>query len=355
MSRFWTDTVRRLTPYVPGEQRQGDGIVKLNTNENPYPPSPKVHQAIADVSGDELRRYPDPESVELCQTLAKYHGLSPDEVFVGNGSDEILALSFLGFFTGGQALQFPAISYSFYPVYCDLYDIEQRPVPLTEDFQIQLDDYAANEGCIIFPNPNAPTGRTVSRKSLVSLLQRHTEFLVLIDEAYIDFGEESAISLIKDFPNLMVSQTFSKGRSLAGMRIGAAYAQASVIEGLKRVKNSFNSYPVDVLAERAAIASIQDDDYFQKSVSAVIDTREECIKKLQDRDFEVLPSAANFVFARPTKQRAEEVYKALNENNILVRYWAKEPISQWLRISIGTPNDMTKLFAALDGLETDNS
>ena len=350
MSRFWTDTLRRLTPYTPGEQRQGDDIVKLNTNENPYPPSPAVHQALIAVTGDELRRYPDPESTELCQTLADYHELQLDEVFVGNGSDEILALSFLGFFTGGPALQYPAISYSFYPVYCDLYDIAQRQVPLTDEFEIQLDDYAVNEGCIIFPNPNAPTGRALSRKAIRTLLEQHTEYLLVVDEAYIDFGAESAIPLIKEFPNLLVIQTFSKGRSLAGMRIGAAFAQASLIEGLKRVKNSFNSYPIDVLAECAAIASLNDDDYFKKSVSAVVETRDDCVRQLQARDFDVLPSAANFVFARPTKLPAKAVFDALNKRNILVRYWSREPIDEWLRISIGTPQDMAKMFTALDEL-----
>ncbi len=350
MSRFWTDTVRRLTPYVPGEQRQGVGIVKLNTNENPYPPSKAVFKAVAAVTGDELRRYPDPESTELCQTLADYHGLDLDQVFVGNGSDEILALSFLGFFTGGPALQYPAISYSFYPVYCDLYDIPQQPIQLTDEFEIELDNYMANKGCIIFPNPNAPTGRALSRKAIRTLLERHTEHLVVVDEAYIDFGAETAIPLIKEFPNLLVSQTFSKGRSLAGMRVGSAFAQAPLIEGLKRVKNSFNSYPIDVLAQRAAVASLKDDDHFRQTISAVIDTRTECIRELQLRGFDVLPSAANFVFARPTLRSAKAVFEALNEQNILVRYWSREPITEWLRISIGTPQDMARMFAALDAL-----
>jgi len=350
MSRFWTDTVRRLTPYVPGEQRQGDDIVKLNTNENPYPPAPAVHRAIAGVNGDELRRYPDPESKTLCQTLADYHDLDVDEVFVGNGSDEILALSFKGYFSGGPTLQFPAVSYSFYPVYCDLYDIPQTQVPLGDEFELLLERFAVNEGGIIFPNPNAPTGRAVSRQAISDLLERHTEHVLVVDEAYIDFGGESVIPLIKKYPNLIVSQTFSKGRSLAGMRIGAAFAQASLIDGLKRVKNSFNSYPVDVIAERAAIASLQDESYFKKVVSAVIETREECVRQLQVRGFDVLPSAANFVFARPTKHTAQLVFDVLNKQNILVRYWSREPISEWLRISIGTPEDMEKMFAALDEL-----
>lgn len=350
MSRFWTDTVRRLTPYVPGEQRRGDDIVKLNTNENPYPPAPAVHRAIAGVNGDELRRYPDPDSKTLCQTLADYHDLDVDEVFVGNGSDEILALSFQGFFSGGPTLQFPAVSYSFYPVYCDLYNIPQSQVSLGNEFELLLEHFAVNEGGIIFPNPNAPTGRAVSRQAISDLLERHTEHVLVVDEAYIDFGGESVIPLIKKYPNLIVSQTFSKGRSLAGMRIGAAFAQPALIDGLKRVKNSFNSYPVDVIAERAAIASLQDENYFKKVVSAVIETREECVRQLQVRGFDVLPSAANFVFARPTKHTAQLVFDVLNKQNILVRYWSREPISEWLRISIGTPEDMEKMFAALDEL-----
>ena len=239
MTDFWTDTVRRLTPYVPGEQRSGSDIVKLNTNENPYPPSPMVIKALQAVTGDALRRYPDPESVALRATLAEYHGLNINQVFVGNGSDEILALAFLAYFTSGKALQFPDISYSFYPVYCDLYGIEARTIALEDDYSLDLDRFEANAGGIIFPNPNAPTARKVSLAAVSTLLDRHTGQVLLVDEAYADFGAQSALSLIDQYPNLLVSQSFSKGRSLAGLRLGVAFGHAHLIEGLQRVKNSF--------------------------------------------------------------------------------------------------------------------
>lgn len=261
MTIFWTETVNRLTPYVPGEQRSGAGIVKLNTNENPYPPSPRVLETIRSVSGDQLRRYPDPESVALRSAIADYHELDVNQVFVGNGSDEILALAFLAYFTNHRVLQFPDISYSFYPVYCDLYGIETRRVPLDEDYQLRMEQFEANAGGIVFPNPNAPTARAIEKTAIEALLERHTEQVLLVDEAYADFGTTSVISLVKRFPNLLVSQTFSKGRSLAGMRLGVALAHPALIEGLQRVKNSFNSYPVDALAQAAGVASIADDDY----------------------------------------------------------------------------------------------
>jgi len=296
MSRYWSETVRRLTPYIPGEQRQGRNIVKLNTNENPYPPSARVLEAIAAVDGHALRCYPDPESTVLCQALADYHGLSPDQVHVGNGSDEILALSFQAYFTKGEALQFPQVSYSFYPVYCDLYGIEARSVPLAEDFSLELDAFAANKGGIVFPNPNAPTGCAVSRADIQKLLDRHTDEVLLVDEAYADLGAESVIELIKTYPNLLVSRTFSKGRSLAGMRLGAVFGNAALIDGLKRVKNSFNSYPVDALAQQAGIASLADESAYQDTLSRVVATREALVEGLLKRGFEVLPSAANFLF-----------------------------------------------------------
>lgn len=347
MNQFWTETVRRLSPYVPGEQRHGDDIVKLNTNENPWPPSAKVLAAIAAIDGDALRRYPDPESIELCTALAKYHGLELEQVFVGNGSDEILALAFHAYFTGGQGLQYPAISYSFYPVYCDLYGIEKRPVELSDQYSLNLDKFRVNDGGIVFPNPNAPTARAVSRASIESLLKRHTQQVVLVDEAYADFGAESVIPLINDYPNLLVCHTFSKGRSLAGLRLGVAYGDAGLIEGLRRVKNSFNSYPVDALAQQAGIASIQDDDHYQQTVAKIVATREWLVGELEQRQFSVLPSAANFVFVSPSGS-ALELFNILNEAGILVRYWPGSPIDQWLRISIGTDAEMQQLLDVID-------
>lgn len=348
MSVFWTDTVNRLTPYVPGEQRSGRDIVKLNTNENPYPPSPLVLEAIAGVSGDDLRRYPDPESQRLRQTLADYHGLAPNQVFVGNGSDEILALAFLAYFTSGKVLQYPAISYSFYPVYCGLYGIDSRTIPLEADYSLNTDRFSVNTGAIVFPNPNAPTARSVSLNAVQGLLERHTEELVLIDEAYADFGAQSAISLVNHYPNLLVSRTFSKGRSLAGLRLGVAFGHEDLIEGLQRVKNSFNSYPVDAIAERAGIASINDESYYRKTIDAIITNREKSIEQLTQRGFEVLPSDANFVFAKQPHGDAAKLFAKLRDKGILVRHWNKPDVKEWLRISIGTPEQMNRLMSGID-------
>lgn len=348
MTNFWTETVSRLTPYVPGEQRSGAGIVKLNTNENPYPPSPRVMEAIAAVNGDQLRRYPDPESVELRTVLADYHGLDVSQVFVGNGSDEILALAFLAYFTNHRVLQFPDISYSFYPVYCDLYGIQARTVALDDDYVLPIERFEPNAGGIVFPNPNAPTSRSVEESAIAGLLVRHTEQVLLVDEAYADFGARSVVSLVKDFPNLLVSQTYSKGRSLAGMRLGVAFGHPTLIEGLQRVKNSFNSYPVDALAQVAGVASIGDETYYRSTLARILATRQQSVSDLQKRGFEVLPSSANFVFARPLEGDAGKVFARLNEAGVLVRYWDKPRLNQWLRISIGTDEEMNKLMNALD-------
>jgi histidinol-phosphate aminotransferase len=348
MTKFWTETVKRLTPYVPGEQRSGASIIKLNSNENPYPPAPSVLQAIHAVSRDQLRRYPDPESVELRTALAEYHGLELEQVFVGNGSDEILALAFQAFFTNGKSLQFPDISYSFYPVYCDLYGIKPQTIKLELDYSLDLDRFEANAGGIIFPNPNAPTASAVPAEAVSRLLERHTEEVLLVDEAYADFGGESVVGLIHQYPNLLVSQTFSKGRSLAGMRLGVAFGHPSLIEGLQRVKNSFNSYPVDALAQAAGIASIKDETYFRDILATIVKTRQQSVSDLQNRGFEVLPTAANFIFAKAPDGKAEAIFRKLNEAGVLVRYWNKPRLDQWLRITIGTPADMHMLMSCLD-------
>jgi len=348
MTDYWTDTVRRLTPYVPGEQRLGENIVKLNTNENPYPPSPMVIKALQSVSGDALRRYPDPESVSLRATLAEYHGLNINQVFVGNGSDEILALAFLAYFTGGKTLQFPDISYSFYPVYCDLYGIEARTIALEQDYSLDLDRFEANTGGIIFPNPNAPTACDVSLDAVSTLLDRHTEQVLLVDEAYADFGAQSALPLIDHYPNLLVSHTFSKGRSLAGMRLGVAFGHAHLIEGLQRIKNSFNSYPVDVLAQAAGIASISDDTYYRETINTIMVTRHRTTVALEAKGFEVLPSTANFIFVKPGDNDAAALFDSLSKAGVLVRYWSKPRLDQWLRISIGTATDMDRLLSCVN-------
>ena len=348
MTRYWTELARRLTPYVPGEQRSGANIVKLNTNENPYPPSPDVLTAISQVSGDELRRYPDPDATALREALARYHNVEPGQVFVGNGSDEILAMAFMAFFTGSRPLQFPDISYSFYPVYCDLLNITASTVALDDRFQLDLNSFSSDGGGIIFPNPNAPTAIDVDTASIEKLLGRTTDQVVLIDEAYADFGAASAVEFIDKYPNLLVSRTFSKGRSLAGLRLGVAIGDENLITALRCVKDSFNSYPVDAIAQAAGIASLNDEPYYRKTTEQIIQTRTHTIKQLESRSWQVLPAAANFVFASPQKENAADVFKYLSDEGILVRYWNKARLDQWVRISIGTDSEMAQLFAALD-------
>jgi len=350
MTQYQSKLVDRLNPYVPGEQRHGVDVVKLNTNENPYPPSPKVMQAIAEVSGDDLRRYPDPEATALCKALAEYEGVRPDQVYVANGSDETLGLAFMAFFTDKAALQFPQVSYSFYPVYCKLFNIEPNLIALNSDFSLDINAFTNAAGGICFPNPNAPTGLAVSKSDIESLLQRYTTGVVLVDEAYADFGSETSIGLIDQYPNLLVTRTFSKVRSLAGMRIGAAFGDAKLISAIASVKNSFNSYPLDAVAQAAAVASVADDAYYQNCKDRVIKTRTELSEALQARGFKVLDSAANFIFVSPvnTSVQASELFDGLNQHNILVRYWPQDPIKDWLRISIGTDDDTARLITAID-------
>ena len=352
MTRYWTELARRLTPYVPGEQRSGANIVKLNTNENPYPPSPAVLSAISQVSADAIRRYPDPDATALRESLATYHGLRPEQVFVGNGSDEILAMAFMAFFTGDKPLQFPDISYSFYPVYCDLLDITPATVALDNNYQLNLDSFDSDGGGIIFPNPNAPTAVDVKLTEIQKLLSTASEQVVLVDEAYADFGANSAVELIDNYPNLLVSRTFSKGRSMAGLRLGVALGDANLIAALRCVKDSFNSYPVDAIAQAAGIASLNDEHYYQQTVRQIIQTRTETVEQLRKRNWQVLPSSANFVFASPADDSASDIFDHLSNEGILVRYWNTDRLSRWLRISIGTDDEMTQLFAVLDQYAT---
>ncbi len=347
VSKYWSELARRLVPYVPGEQPKVQNLIKLNTNENPYPPSPAVIEAIDSFDKQRLRLYPDPNSDVLKAALADYYAVDKEQVFVGNGSDEVLALAFMAFFKQAQPILFPDISYSFYPVYCNLFEIEYRQLPLNEAFEIVLDEYADENGGIIFPNPNAPTGRVLRLEALRRLLQRNTESVVIVDEAYIDFGGESAIALVAEFPNLLVVQTFSKSRSLAGSRVGFAIGNAELIEGLERVKNSFNSYPLDMLAVAAAVAALEDRDYFEQSRQKIIASRDWLNIGLQQLGFEVIPSAANFVFARHPDHDAAGLFAALRERKILVRYFSKARIDQHLRITIGTQAEVEVLVAAL--------
>lgn len=350
MSRYWSAFVHNLQPYVPGEQPKMANLVKLNTNENPYGPSPKVLEAIQLGVSDRLRLYPDPGSQALKQAIADYYKVDTSNVFVGNGSDEVLGHIFHALFQHEPPLLFPDISYSFYPVYCQLYKIDYQTVPLTADFQIDVDDYLRDNGGIIFPNPNAPTGCPLGLDEIERLLQNNTDSVVVIDEAYIDFGGESAIALTQQYPNLLVTQTFSKSRSLAGLRIGFAVGHPDLIEALIRVKDSFNSYPLDSLAEAAAVAAIKDRAYFQATCDKVINSRDKLTTSLNELGFEVLPSAANFVFARHPDYDAAELAAGLRQQGVIVRHFKKRRIDQFLRITIGTPAENQHLLSVLDTL-----
>lgn len=347
VSKYWSELTRGLVPYVPGEQPKVQGLIKLNTNENPYPPSPAVTAAIGAFDTQRLRLYPDPNSDALKQALADYHAVSRGQVFVGNGSDEVLALAFMAFFKQPRPILFPDISYSFYPVYCRLFEIDYRRLPLNDAFEIVLADYPADNGGVIFPNPNAPTGRLLGLDQMRRFLERNIESAVIVDEAYIDFGGASAVSLIGEFPNLLVVQTFSKSRSLAGMRVGYAIGSVELIEGLERVKNSFNSYPLDMLALSAAVAALQDRDYFEQTRRQIIASRDWLEGELQQLGFEVLPSAANFIFVRHPQHDAAELFAALRQRNILVRHFSSPRIDQFLRITIGSRAQVEALVAAL--------
>ena len=336
MSKFWSPFVKDLVPYVPGEQPKIERLIKLNTNENPYGPSPKALAAMQAQINDNLRLYPDPNCDLLKQAVADYYSVGPQYVFVGNGSDEVLAHAFHGLFQHGKPLLFPDISYSFYPVYCGLYGIEQKPVALDEDFQICVADYQQPNGGIIFPNPNAPTGCLLELDKIEQILQANPDSVVLVDEAYIDFGGESAISLVKKYDNLLVTQTLSKSRALAGLRVGIAVGHPGLIEGLERIKNSFNSYPLDRAAIAGAAAAFADADYFHSTRNKVIASREWMIEELIGLGFEVLPSAANFVFARHVERDGAELAAQLREQGVLVRHFKQARIDQFLRITVGT-------------------
>lgn len=351
MSRFWSAVVHGLTPYVPGEQPKIDNLVKLNTNEHPYGPSPRALEAIRSATNDSLRLYPDPNADALKAALAQRHGVQPAHIFVGNGSDEVLAHAFMALLDQERPLWFPDITYSFYPVYCGLYGVAHKAIPLTEDYAIRAEDYLPQgdekAGAIIFPNPNAPTGRLLALAEIERIVAGNPDAVVLVDEAYVDFGGESAIALVNQYPNVLVVHTFSKSRSLAGLRVGFAVGHPALIEGLERVKNSFNSYPLDRLALAGAVASVADEDYFQDSCRKVIATREQLVTNLAALGFEVLPSAANFIFARHPQQDAAALAAALRQRAIIVRHFKQPRIDQFLRITVGTDAQCAVLVAAL--------
>lgn len=349
MSKFWSPEVRELTPYVPGEQPR-ERLIKLNTNENPYPPAPAVEAALREFPADHLRRYPDPTSLALREALAEELGVEAAQVFVGNGSDEVLALAFQAFFRQSRPLSMPTISYSFYPVYCRLYGVERRPHPLDDQWRVDLDAFPEEAGGVIFANPNAPSGHGHGREAIARLLERVTESVVLVDEAYVDFGGESAAPLVERYPNLLVTGTFSKSRSLAGLRLGYAVGSRELIEGLERVKDSFNSYPVDSLASALGIASLGDREHFEACREAVITTRERTRGRLESLGFEVLPSQTNFLLASHPEHDAAQLFVGLRERGVLVRHFNTDALRDHLRISIGTDDEMDSLIEALESL-----
>ena len=345
MSQFWSQRVQELDPYVPGEQPKNQQFIKLNTNENPYPASPKALEAMKQAVSGSLRLYPDPNADQLKQSIADFYQVDKTCVFVGNGSDEVLAHAFVALLKQDKPLLYPDISYSFYPVYCKLFGIEAIEVPLNESFEIDVQDYQQENGAIIFPNPNAPTGMALALDSVEQILKDNPTSVVLVDEAYVDFGGESAISLIDQYPNLLVVQTLSKSRSLAGIRVGFAVGSAELIEGLERVKNSFNSYPIGRVEQVGATLAVQDREYFESCCEKIIATREASTEALEGLGFNVLPSKANFIFAKPPEGKsAEATYLALREKGVLVRYFNKPRISEYLRITIGTDEEMQQLI-----------
>ncbi|NLR95332.1 histidinol-phosphate transaminase [Rhizobium sp. P38BS-XIX] len=347
MSRFWSPIVHSLTPYVAGEQPAISDIVKLNTNENPYGPSPKALAAIAKATADTLRLYPDPTAQSLRAAIAESHGLDKSEVFIGNGSDEVLAHTFQALLNHDQALLFPDITYSFYPTYCRLYGVEFQEVPLDSEMRVRVEDYRRPCGAIILPNPNAPTGIGLPLSEIEALVKEHPDQVVVIDEAYVDFGGESAIPLVRQYPNLLVIQTFSKSRGLAGLRVGFAVGQRPLIEALERVKDSFNSYPIDRLTLAGAVAAWEDQEWFDRHRAMVIASRERLGDRLKQLGFEVLPSSANFVFARHPRKSGADLAAELRSRSVLVRRFSSTRIADFLRISIGTDAECDRLLAAL--------
>jgi histidinol-phosphate aminotransferase len=347
MSRFWSSLTHDLKPYVPGEQPRMAELVKLNTNENPLGPSPRALEAVRGEADDTLRLYPDPQATALRCALASYHQVQPDQVFVGNGSDEVLAHAFAALLKHDAPLKFPDITYSFYPVYCRLFGIPYETVPLDQAMRIRVADYRWLAGAIVLPNPNAPTGVALSRAEIATLLEDHPDAPVVIDEAYVDFGAETAIPLVASHPNLLVVQTMSKSRALAGLRVGYAVGDTELIEALTRVKDSFNSYPLGRPAQAGAIASLEDEAWFQQSRARVIEGRERLTLGLLRLGFDVLPSSANFVFARHRSHEGGRLATALRERAVIVRHFAAPRISDYLRITVGADGQIDRLLSAL--------
>lgn len=350
MNRFWSKTASDISPYVPGEQPRDKKYIKLNTNENPYPPSPKVLEAIRRETSADVRLYPDPDAEALKNAIARFYQVNCDEVFVGNGSDEVLAFCFPAFFNPGDTVSFPDITYSFFPVYSRLFGVKYETVRVTGDFSIPFDDFRYGARGILIPNPNAPTGLAVDTGKIEKLLEKFPDTLVVVDEAYVDFGACSTVPLIHKYDNLLVVQTFSKSRCLAGLRVGFAIGNNGLIEALERVKNSFNSYTIDRIAQKAAEAAVEDKEYFYRTTRRIMTTREYTAQELERLGFTVLPSKANFLFASHKSIAAEEIFVKLRQEGILVRHFKNPRIENWLRITIGTYDEMAVLIEKLKAM-----
>ena len=340
MSRFWNNKVKKLVPYTPGEQPKDKKYIKLNTNEFPYSPSPMVEDIIKNYDFEDLRLYPDPDVSELKNEIASFYGLNTENIFIGNGSDEILAFAFMTYFNSGDKIYYPNITYSFYPVYSDLFDLKPETIPLNKNFEIETDDYKNLDSGIILANPNAPTSIALGRDQIEEIIAANKDNIVIIDEAYIDFGGESVLELTKKYDNLLVIQTFSKSRALAGMRLGFAAGNKELIDGLDKVKFSFNSYTINRLSIKAGTAAVKDSEYFLKTVEALIKTREKTKKVLKEYGFFVPDSKANFLFVSHSRISGEELYLKLKDSGILVRYFKKPGIDNFIRITIGTEKEM---------------
>ncbi|MFH1079304.1 MAG: histidinol-phosphate transaminase [Pseudomonadota bacterium] len=341
MSRYWSNTVKNVKPYTPGEQPKDRKYIKLNTNENPYPPSPRVIEAIKNAADETLRLYPDPMGEELREIIAGYYRLRKSNIFIGNGSDELLAFSFPAFFEPeSKPVLFAEVTYSFYPVYAVFFNTNFRLIPVDEEFNIPEEGYYQDNGGIIIANPNAPSGKGVSLETMEAILRRNENSVVIIDEAYVDFGGQSAVKFINDYPNLLVIKTLSKSHSLAGLRVGYALGNEELIEGIMRVKDSFNSYTVDRLALAGAREAIKDDAYFQETRSKIMRSRERVSSRLKEMGFRVIPSQANFIFISSEQCPGSVLFQRLREEGILVRYFNKPKIDNFIRVTIGIDAEM---------------
>lgn len=345
--RTWESNVRKVTPYVPGEQPNKPDMIKLNTNENPYPPAPGVRRAMKEFDPDCLRLYPDPGASALTEALAEYCKVKPEQVFIGVGSDDVLAMAFLTFFNSDRPILFPDITYSFYPVWAEAFRIPCRTLPLDEKFRIVTDDYLQDNGGIIFPNPNAPTGLAMGLSEVEKIVQNNKDSVVIVDEAYVDFGAESAVSLIDTYENLLVVQTFSKSRSMAGMRIGFALGSPVLIKHLNDFKHSFNSYTMNQTSLKYGVEAVRDQAYFQETVEKIVRTREHAKEVLGEMGFTFPDSKANFLFITHPDYEAKELFEALREREIYVRYFQSPGIDKYLRVTIGTDEQMEALYTFL--------